>query len=185
MKKLPFLLLIASFVFLILTVPASADPIGFEDLTNNSDVGSNYSGVTFENAIVLNPPSESYYLINGNAVMAANDPSDVGTPIIATFTTPTDHVSFTYTTSGTDHIFVEAIDSNSSSITGEVDLSPGQGQLYDLTSADIKYLIIHDGGHFYTVDDFTFNVAVPEPNAMLLLGTGLIGLWGLRKKFKK
>jgi hypothetical protein len=43
----------------------------------------------------------------------------------------------------------------------------------------------YTGTEFFGYSDTVAPNPIPEPATMLLLGSGLIGLWGLRKKFKK
>ena len=53
----------------------------------------------------------------------------------------------------------------------------------------IDYIVLHDTGNYWIVDnmsgDTTGIPGVPEPATMLLLGLGLVGLAGVRKKIQK
>jgi hypothetical protein len=43
----------------------------------------------------------------------------------------------------------------------------------------------NSAGKTFSFSSSTSTAPVPEPSTMLLLGSGLLGLWGLRRKFKK
>lgn len=74
---------------------------------------------------------------------------------------------------------------------GQVDdgTSPHDVNVNFLADAVLNMRIASGGGDFYIdKSELTINynpVSVPEPSTMLLLGPGLVGLAGIRRKFKK
>jgi hypothetical protein len=197
MVVLPFGLALMLCVFGV----ANAVVVTFDDLPGDeTQIPTGYNGFTWNNFHDLDGV---HYASNpsgyGNGVISPNnvaynsfgDAASITGPLFtfnsAYFTGAWNdglNIEITGRLSGTT-LFDQTIVVDS---TGPTLFSPnwaGIDELDFFSSGGTSHGYISGGsGEHFAMDNFTYN-AVPEPTTMLLVGSGLLGLWGARRKFKK
>jgi hypothetical protein len=198
MKKRNLLVMIQIFVLLGFSSPLNAlTIIDFEGLSDLTPVTNQYSslGVDFLGATVLT---------SGISLNEFEFPPHSGTnvvlddsgPITMSFSAPVTGVGgyFTYNSPVTITAYdlsSSVVDSAASLYSANTALSGDSGSSPN-EFMDVTYLggislveIMGDSlGGSFTADDFMIT-PIPEPATMFLISTGLAGLVGLRRKFKR
>ncbi|MEW6267231.1 MAG: VPLPA-CTERM sorting domain-containing protein [Thermodesulfobacteriota bacterium] len=179
---------------------AGAAVIDFDDLVSENQVPSNYQGFNWsESWYVYDDTSYMYYygntygstsgenaVFNGGGVMVSTVSGNTFNFLGAYFTGWASYNQSVWHTS--ESITVEGYYQGSLVGTASMNLSASQYDWLNAGLMGVDQLIFYSSGDskWFLMDDFTYNTGapVPIPGAVWLLGSGLVGLVGLRRKLQ-
>jgi hypothetical protein len=129
------------------------------------NIGNYYAGVTFGPTVYIldrligGYNDQGFPPCSGNAVAVS-----IGTDFIrADLAQATDHVSICYTEGAGTGLWLEAYDAGGTLLTSANGPSNyGASGFLEVNATGIAYVMIHNSGDFFVIDDFTFN-DVPTP----------------------
>jgi hypothetical protein len=180
--------------------------INFEGQSEGTLINTQYAGVTFSqlgnnvvgsfSPMIDNSPFlYGYHASSGTGVLTGSEqggwPFPTVAPLVATFATGQQAVEFFFSDdSPLGRYTIQAFDADNN-LLDQIVLSGSAINVYvgftELSSVIASVGVSSDKAYndAYSWDDFRFSSStVPEPNTLLLIGLGMIGLAGLRKRTK-